>query len=57
MIEDFLIQTAIRLLTTTNKTIGDIALYIGFYTISSFCKFFKRYTGISPTEYRKKYRR
>jgi AraC-like DNA-binding protein len=57
IIEDFLIQAAIRLLTTTNKTIGDIALYIGFYTISSFCKFFKRHTGISPTEYRKKYRR
>ncbi|MDR1792869.1 MAG: helix-turn-helix domain-containing protein [Bacteroidales bacterium] len=61
-IENFLIQAAIRLLTPTNNTIGDIAFYIGFYnigfyTISSFCKFFKRHTEMSPTEYRKKYGR
>lgn len=33
--------------------IGEIALEVGFYDHAQFCKFFKYYTGISPTEYKR----
>jgi len=33
--------------------IGQLALEAGFYDHAHFCKFFKFYTGISPTEYKK----
>lgn len=35
-----------------NIPIGEIALETGFYDHAQFCKFFKYYTNISPTEYR-----
>jgi AraC-like DNA-binding protein len=33
-------------------SIGEIALEVGFYDHAQFCKFFKYYTNVSPTEYR-----
>ena len=33
--------------------IGEIALEVGFYDHTQFCKFFKYYTNISPTEYKR----
>ena len=33
--------------------IGEIALDVGFYDHAQFCKFFKYYTNISPTEYKR----
>ena len=33
--------------------IGQIALEVGFYDHSQFCKFFKYYTNISPTDYKR----
>ncbi len=36
----------------TDRKITDIAFDYGFATHQSFCKIFKKYTGMSPTEYR-----
>lgn len=33
--------------------IGQIALEVGFYDHAQFCKFFKYYTNLSPTEYKR----
>ena len=42
------------MLAFTTITITDIAAACGFYDCTHFCKIFKRQTGISPKEYRKK---
>ena len=46
------IQAAKELLTSTNKTIEDIASETGFCTAGYFCKLFKRYEGITPSHFR-----
>lgn len=46
-----------RLLTDTPDEIINIAYSIGFGSISSFYRFFKAGTGISPASYRKEYRK
>lgn len=49
------IQKAEQLLIDTNKKIIDIAYEAGFLNISVFNRFFKSRTGMTPSEYRKKY--
>lgn len=44
---------ACRLLTTTNSSLTDIALMIGFSETSAFSRAFKRWSGASPSAYRK----
>jgi len=44
-----------ELLAKTNAKIGDIALSVGYANFSHFSKQFKRSTGLTPQEYRKKY--
>ena len=44
-----------NLLITTNLSINDLSLQIGFNDPLYFCKFFKQKTGFSPSEYRKKH--
>ena len=46
------LETAIRLLEETDKKITDIALESGFQSVRSFNNTFKRYTGVSPSEWR-----
>lgn len=41
------------MLSNTDKKVIDIAYESGFSSISSFNRFFKKKTGITPTEYRK----
>lgn len=48
------IQAAQRLLST-NTSITDIAFQTGFNSLSSFCRCFKKYTNLSPSEYRDLY--
>jgi AraC-like DNA-binding protein len=48
------IQSASDLLRSTNKSMIDLAFESGFQSLSAFNKQFKRYTGLSPREYRKK---
>lgn len=47
------LETAVTLLTETNKSIIDIAYESGFQSIRTFNDFFKKSTGLSPSVYRK----
>ena len=47
------IQAAKELLAGTGKSTDEIALETGFCTSSYFCKMFRRYEGITPSEFRK----
>jgi AraC-like DNA-binding protein len=47
------IQNSINLLVSTDLQIIDICLQSGFNNIGHFNKMFKRFTGITPSEYRK----
>ncbi len=47
------LQTAKKLLKTTNLTIGEVANSVGFYDQLNFSKFFAGKTDMSPSEYRK----
>lgn len=47
------IQAAKELLTDTDKTVDEIAEETGFCTGSYFCKLFRRYEGMTPTQFRK----
>ncbi len=50
------VEHARRLLTETSKELGEIAIDSGFYDQSHFTKRFRRVTGITPKEYRKRFR-
>lgn len=52
----FRLQKAIQLLSTSDTGISDIAYTVGFQSIRTFERSFKRLTGMSPGEYRKKRR-
>jgi AraC family transcriptional regulator, transcriptional activator of pobA len=45
---------AISLLVYTNMTVSDITYALGFEEIAHFSKFFKKLTGVSPIQYKKK---
>lgn len=47
------INEAKRLLLQTNETIGDIAENLGYNNFRSFIRFFKKYEGITPGDFRK----
>jgi AraC family transcriptional regulator len=53
-ISEMRISKAIQLLSEMDLSVTDIALEIGFDNPSSFSKRFKQFTGMSPTQYRKK---
>ena len=48
------LETAIRLLEETDKTITAVALESGFQSVRNFNSFFKANTGKSPSEYKKR---
>ena len=50
------LEMARRMLTTTEMPVSEIAEKSGFRTLHYFSRAFKHATGISPSEYRKKYR-
>jgi AraC-like DNA-binding protein len=47
-------ELAERYLTHDRLTLGEAAYLVGFSEQSTFCRAFKRWTGMSPTEYRNK---
>ncbi len=49
------IENAKIKLETTRETINDITWMVGYEDITSFRKLFKKYTGLSPKEYRSKF--
>lgn len=48
------VEKAKHLLENTNTKVIDIALEVGFDTLPYFSSVFKKYTGVSPAEFRKK---
>lgn len=48
------VQVACNLLQHTDRSVSDIALYMGFQTQSNFAAIFKKWKGITPSEYRKR---
>ena len=48
------VEKAKHLLENTNTKVIDIALEVGFNTLPYFSSVFKKYTGVSPAEFRKK---
>ena len=51
-INDFKIDIAKSFLTTTNLSILEISFNLGIRRQLYFCNFFKKYTGLNPTQYR-----
>ncbi len=47
------IQEAVRLINTTNMSVSEIALAVGYQDFSYFSKIFVKHIGMSPREYRK----
>ncbi len=52
-IDQFVVQEAKNMLRFSNKNIQQVAYALNFPTQSSFGKYFKHLTGMSPTEYQK----
>lgn len=53
-IHDRKVLEARRLLTYSNLQVKEIAHQIGFNDVQTFSRFFKKYEGVSPTEYKEK---
>jgi PAS domain S-box-containing protein len=51
------VNAACQMLTSSDRSISDIALRVGFYDQSCFTKQFRRQMGATPTAYRRKYHR
>ncbi len=47
------VERAQHLLRETHERVGEIAASCGFLEQSKFCRFFKRETGLTPTQYRR----
>jgi AraC family transcriptional activator of pobA len=52
-ITEAVITHAKSILKTTDTSIQEITDLLNFYDISLFCRYFKRYTNMTPSEYRK----
>lgn len=48
------IRRAAELLNTTNGTMSEVAMHVGYQSVSSFERNFQRCTGISPYQYKKR---
>ena len=55
-INEIKILYAKRLLRTTQKSIIEISLDLGFNSVSSLNHLFKEFTTLTPSQYRKKYK-
>lgn len=55
LINETIVDEAKQYLVHSNLSIGEIADYLQFNDIAIFSKFFKRYTALSPSAFRKKY--
>jgi AraC-like DNA-binding protein len=49
------LERARHLLRTTEMTVGEICLEVGFTSVGSFTTTFTRHVGVSPTTFRKAY--
>ncbi len=55
IIDEHVCREACIQLTASSNTVQEIAYEFGFSSQAHFSKFFRKQTGLSPTEYRKKY--
>ena len=55
-IHKVLIEKAQNLLAYSDYSLGEISTYLNFSSQSYFISIFKRYTGITPGQYRKMHR-
>lgn len=46
------VEEAKKIMTVTNDSVTEVAMQVGFDNISYFSTVFKKYTGVSPAEYR-----
>ena len=53
LIDEYLIKEIEIQLSTTSKTIQEVAYEFGFGSQAHFAKFFKKMKGLTPSEYRK----
>ena len=53
-IDMYLSNEVVRLITTTNRTLTDIAESLNFSSLSYFTQYALKLTGLSPTQFRKK---
>ena len=51
---NYRLQEAAKLLASTEKKVTVISKDTGFDSVDYFCKAFKKYYKLTPTEYRKK---
>jgi AraC-like DNA-binding protein len=49
------IKAAQRILTQDKEQIKEIAQLVGFSSVTSFCTVFRRHTGLTPNQYRKRH--
>jgi len=52
-LQRFRVEMSKRMIEKGNRSIEEIAFQIGYENSSSFRKVFKKYSGLSPAEYRK----
>ena len=53
-INDYRIQQAKLLLQQSDKQVGEVAADVGFSNLSYFSTLFKKSTGLTPVEYRRR---
>ncbi|MDR2281696.1 MAG: helix-turn-helix domain-containing protein [Sphingobacterium sp.] len=53
IIDEYILKEALALLGNPEKTVSDVAYAIGFNSVSAFGRFFKKYSYVSPSEYRR----
>ena len=56
LIMRFRLEEALRLLTTGDDSIADVAVACGYYDQSAFARHFKRVVGTTPAAYRATHR-
>ncbi len=54
MIDSRIVLEIKRLLMENEKTISEIAYSLGFFELSYFSRFFRRFEGMSPVEFRER---
>lgn len=47
------LKHAKKIFNTQNKTIGEVAAECGIYDVNYFSRIFKKYTGVTPTQYKR----
>ena len=56
-LQNYRVMEGCRLLSSSNRSLSEITEMVGYRDVKFFAEMIKRYTGVSPREYRKKHRR